>query len=193
MKKLFAAAALLCLLQTSFAQGLDFGIKAGVNAAKIDNTNFKDGFNYGFLAGAFLHLNVSKKFGVGADVLFSQAAAKPANGLNSVSNSLNFDSLKSIKLNYLGVPVYLNMGGKFKIQLGAQFNIKMNESESIWNNGQGIFKSNDLQALAGFQWNLPLHLFVSGRYLVGFTDLNDLTNQDTWKSQTIQVAAGFRF
>ncbi|MCC6761836.1 MAG: hypothetical protein IT252_11515 [Chitinophagaceae bacterium] len=56
MKKLIAAAALLCLLQTSFAQGLDFGIKAGVNAAKIDNTNFEDGFNYGFLAGAFLHL-----------------------------------------------------------------------------------------------------------------------------------------
>ena len=193
MKKPIAAAALLCLLQTSFAQGLDFGIKAGVNAAKIDNTSFKDGFNYGFLAGAFLHLNVSKKFGVGADVLFSQAAVKAATNLTTVGNNINIDSLKSIKLNYLGVPVYLNMGGKFKIQLGAQFNIKMNESETIWNNGKQIFKSNDLQALAGFQWNLPLHLFVSGRYLVGFTNLNDLTNQDSWKSQTIQVAAGLRF
>lgn len=100
-----------------------------------------------------MHVNISKKFGVGADVLFSQAAVKPATNitnLTNVGNNINIDSLKSIKLNYLGVPVYLNMGGKFKIQLGAQFNIKMNESESIWNNGQQIFKSNDLQALAGF-------------------------------------------
>ncbi|MCA0382604.1 MAG: hypothetical protein LCH58_10615 [Bacteroidetes bacterium] len=62
MKKLIAAAALLCLLQTSFAQGLDFGIKAGVNAAKIDNTNFIVGFKYGFFRRSHLRLNVSKLF-----------------------------------------------------------------------------------------------------------------------------------
>lgn len=176
-----------------FSQGLDFGVKAGVNAVKIDNMAFEDGFNYGFMGGAYLHVNLKKKFGFGADLIFSEATMKTANDIDQVVGEFNAEELKDVKLNYLGVPLYMNIGGKFRVQLGAQFNMKLNESEVFTNSVREIFSSNDIQGLVGFQWNLPLHLFVNGRYLAGLSDINDITKSNEWKSQTIQVGAGFRF
>ncbi len=177
----------------AFSQGLDFGVKAGVNAVKIDNVAFEDGFNYGFMGGAYLHVNLKKQFGFGADLIFSEATMKTAQEIDQVVGDFNAEDLKDVKLNYLGVPLYMNIGGKFRVQLGAQFNMKLNESEVFTNSVREVFASNDIQGLVGFQWNLPLHLFVNGRYLAGLSDITDITNSNEWKSQTIQVGAGFRF
>lgn len=197
IKSLALSIALLGAVLTGSAQGLDFGLKVGVNALKIQNVSFSDGFNYGWLGGALLYVNLSKKFGVGGEFLLSQATTTPATGAGSVWNSANLSNLQNVKLSYIGIPLLVNIGGKFKLQMGAQFNFKMNESQSLLNNAStavnNIFKSSDVQALAGVHWNLPIGLFVSGRYLAGISDIGDITNSNSWKSNTIQVGAGIKF
>ena len=187
----------LFLVLTVHAQAqfnvLNFGIKGGVNAMKIDNQSFRDGFNYGFLAGAYVHVNTSQKFGFGGELNFAQAITKPAQDIQTVTGSINLKEIRDVKMEYLGLPLYLNFGNKFKLQAGAQFNIKLDESDTVYENVRYIFGSNDIQGLVGFQWNLPLHLFVNGRYLVGLSDINDVGAADRWKSQTIQATVGIRF
>ncbi len=172
---------------------LNFGIKGGVNALKIDNQSFKDGFNYGFLAGAYVHVNTSRSFGFGTELNFAQAVTKPAQDIGTVTGSINLKEMKDVKLEYLGLPVYVNIGNKFKLQAGAQFNIKLNESETVYDQVWHIFSSKDIQGLVGFHWNLPMRLFVNGRYLVGLSDINDVGASERWKSQTIQATVGVRF
>jgi hypothetical protein len=44
--------------------------------------------------------------------------------------------------------------------------------------------------VGGAQINI-LRLRVYGRYVVGLSNINDIDNQDKWKSQAIQVGVGF--
>jgi hypothetical protein len=195
MTKKISAALLIVIVSTSLsnAQSVNVGAKLGINAQKIDNKSFEEGFNWGWLAGGFVHLNLSKTFGVGGDIILNQTSYKPASGFNGIISNIKKDSLKSIKLNYLSIPVYVNIGEKFKIQLGAQYSIKINEAKTLANNVRDAFNGSDFQALAGFHLNLPMSFFVSGRYLVGLSNVKEIANQDNWKSQSIQISAGLKF
>jgi hypothetical protein len=195
MKFTFVLAIAAGMLPASFvaAQGLDFGLKAGVNGVKMEGVPFDESFRYGFVGGGFLHANFSKKFGVGAELLFSEATVKTAGALGDIGEGMSINDITDIKLNYLGIPLSLHYGNKFKLQGGVQFNIKTNEETKLGGSIKNAFSNNDIQALAGFHWNLPLHLFISGRYLVGLTNQNELTANGKWKSQMVQVTTGLRF
>lgn len=59
-------------------------------------------------------------------------------------------------------------------------------------NGQNAFKSGDFAMVGGVQLNFNV-LRIYGRYAVGLNNLNDVSNQNNWKSQQIQMGMGFRF
>lgn len=194
MRNVFFAIVFCMLANASTAQGLDFGLKIGANALKLDDVAFDKGFNWGYLGGAYLHVNLSKKFGVGGELLFSQAVSKPGANFNDIIGGLpSGTELGNLKLQYLSIPLMLNFGRKFKLQLGVQYSIKMNEKETLGTNINNVFKSTDFQALGGFHWKLPLHLFASGRYLVGLSNISDITASNKWNSQTIQISTGLNF
>lgn len=88
MRKTLVFLSLVFAANSMYAQGVDFGLKAGVNAVKIDDVAFEKGFNFGFLAGAFLHINTSKSFGLGADAIFSQATTQTAADAGDVIDGL---------------------------------------------------------------------------------------------------------
>jgi hypothetical protein len=101
--------------------------------------------------------------------------------------------LKGVTLNYLSIPVLLNVSPSRLItfQAGPQFGVLINKDQNLLQNGKSAFKSGDLSMLGGLQLNLG-GFKVGGRYTVGLTNINDIDNQEKWKNQGFQLYAGFR-
>ncbi len=96
-------------------------------------------------------------------------------------------------MNYLSIPVVLNykLGNALSLQAGPQFGVLMNKDNNFFENGKQAFDSGDFSLLGGVQVNVSKFL-VSGRYVVGLNNLNEIDNQDKWKSQAIQLSVGLR-
>jgi hypothetical protein len=177
------------------AQGFHLGVKAGANLASLNGRSFDNGFNWGFMAGGFAELNVSPQWGVQPEVLFSSSKTQTASDFSTIVNEAGNVGInnQSVTLNYLSIPILLSFKPVpiLSIQVGPQFGILMNTSQNITSNGKNAFKSGDFSIVGGAQLNLGG--FKGGaRYIFGLSNLDDVTNVDTWNNRTIQFYIGFR-
>ena len=191
MKKLISLAIFLCCIaQFVAAQGVHFGLKGGVNLQKIDGIPFEDKFTFGYQAGAFATIGISSKVGVQPELLFSSVNADTATQFSTV---YGFKKIDKIKLNYLDIPVLLNIKAApfLTIQAGPQFSMLIDKNESLLKNGENAFRKGNLSAVAGLQFDLT-KFKIYGRYVAGLSNLNNVNNADEWKSRNIQVGIGFK-
>src|SRR5262249_42952231 len=106
-------------------------------------------------------------------------------------NVFNSDQ-STVKLNYLSIPILLNyklIGNFLTLQAGPQFSILMNQDKSLLQNGGDAFKHGDFAMVGGAQIKISA-IRITGRYIVGLNNINDIDNQDKWKSQGFQVSLG---
>jgi len=68
----------------------------------------------------------------------------------------------------------------------------IDQSKTLLQNGGRAFKSGDMSLLAGVQVKVAM-LRVTGRYIVGLNNINDIDNQDKWRNQNIQLSVGLAF
>ncbi len=195
MKKITILASLAFAVNSSFAQFIKIGPKAGANLTKVSGQSFKDEFNFGYYAGGFAEIDLGKKWYLQPEVLFNETSARRANDFASLYNNLlKTDSLKNIKLQYLSVPVILGykIANVISLEAGAQYGIKINKQQTLLQNGEEAFKKGDISLLAGVQFRLS-KFRVSARYVIGLNNINDIDKRDQWKSQTIQAGIGYVF
>lgn len=206
MQKLLLAILLVISLPT-FAQRnkLDkdhenffrIGAKGGVNINKITGKSYKEGFNFNFQAGIFLQFNFSERFGLQPEVNFVQSSSEFSNDPNDIYYDLFLGgSQKKSKLNFLEVPVLLNVNlgqsKRVKLQIGPAYGGLLKQTvDSLKTNGN-LYKNGEWAAIGGLFIQLPF-VNVGARYKLGLTDLNAIDNQQTWKSQSIQVFVGVTF
>ncbi|MEO5593489.1 MAG: porin family protein [Chitinophagaceae bacterium] len=166
------------------------GVKGGVNITKIDGKSFADEFNYGYHAGAFATIKITNHVQIQPEVLFNQYKTKADTAFGNV---LNVKNLKDVKLNYISIPLLLNLTpAKFiSFQFGPQFGILLDKHKNLFENGKDAFSTGDLSMIAGAQLNVG-GIRLSGRYIVGVTNINDVSNSDKWKNQGFQLSVGFR-
>lgn len=166
------------------------GAKAGVNIIKIDGKSFSDEFRYGYHAGAFAEIGFGGKLGVQPEVLFNQYNTKVDSNFNHVYQ--NVFKQGDVKLNYLSIPLLLNyklIGNFLTLQAGPQFSVLMQQSKTLLQNGGNAFKNGDFAMVGGAKIKLgPIR--VDGRYVIGLNNINDIDNQEKWKSQGFQLSAG---
>ncbi len=173
------------------------GAKAGVNINKINGQAYKDGFNYNYLLGGFMQFNFSRTFGLQPEINFVQSSSQFSNDASDVYDDIfRNGTQRKAKLNYLKVPVLLNVNigpsKRVKLQLGPQYGGVLNETvDSLRNNGN-IFKKADWAAVGGLWIQIPF-VNLGARYEVGLRNLNDIDNQQKWKSQAFTIFAGFTF
>jgi hypothetical protein len=187
MQKIILSLCLALTLSVAVsAQSLHIGPKLGANFGKIEGQSFKDGYNFGYVAGAFVNIGFNKNWGIQPELLFSQTNT-------TVDSGFGLEKPKDLHLNYMNIPVLLNINASklLTLQLGPQFSILMNKDVSLVDNGEAAFKGGDLAAVLGAQLNFGA-LNVYGRYNIGLSDISDISNEDKWKSQTIQLGLGFR-
>lgn len=182
----------IALSTFTFAQGFHVGLKGGVNMYKIEGKSFNEEFKHSYNAGLFTEINFSPKVGIQPEIMWNQAQTRTSTRFKDMYND-GVSELKGVTLNYLSIPVLLNLSPSRLItfQAGPQFGILMNKDQNLLQNGKNAFKSGDLSMLGGVQLNLG-GFKLGGRYAVGLTNINDIDNQDKWKNQGFQLYAGFR-
>ena len=171
-----------------------FGVKGGANINKITGKSYKEGFNFNFQAGIFLQFNFSNRFGLQPEVNFVQTSSQFTDDPSDVYDDLFRDgSQKKAKLNYLEVPLLLNINvgnsKRVKFQIGPAYGGLVKQTvDSLKNNGN-IYKNGEWAAIGGLWIQIPFVNF-GARYKLGLTDLNGIDNKQSWKSQSIQVFVG---
>ena len=175
----------------SRAQGFHFGIKAGANLFKVDGESFDQQFQFGYSVGAFTQLNFTKSWGIQPELNFNQTNYRTGNSFSAVVP----DGVNDVKgkLDYLTIPVLLRYRPIPILSLlaGPQFGILVNQDEHLINNAGDAFKKGDFALVAGAQLNLG-PILAGARYVAGLSNINDVTNESTWKNEGWQLYAGFR-
>ena len=182
----------IALSTFTFAQGFHVGLKGGVNMYKMEGKSFNEEFKHSYNAGLFTEINFSPKVGIQPEILWNQAQTRTSTRFKDMYND-GVGELKGVTLNYLSIPLLLNLSPSrfITFQAGPQFGVLINKDQNLLQNGKNAFKSGDLSMLGGLQLNLG-GIKVGGRYTVGLTNINDIDNQDKWKNQGFQLYAGFR-
>lgn len=162
------------------AQGLDFGIKAGVNFSSITDAAGLDN-RTGFVAGVFLGGKLNDNLGVQADLLYSQQGAE-------------FD-LGNFNLDYINVPIVLKyyVSDGLNLQLGPQFGVIINDdAQTVFGETINDIATNnfDISAVFGLGYDFPMGIRLDGRYNLG---LNDVSESVEGKNSVITLAIGYSF
>lgn len=207
IKCLLVAAGLMIVSTDMYAQrnplGSDhenffrFGAKGGVNINKIDGQSYKDGYNFNYQIGGFLQFNITNKIGIQPEVSFVQSTSEFSSDASNVYDDLFLDGgQRKAKLNYLEVPVFLNVNigpsKRVKLQIGPAFNGLLKQTVDSLKTNADIFKKAEWSAIGGLWIQLPV-VNIGARYKLGLTDINDIDNRQTWKNQAIQVFVGVTF
>ncbi|MEO9147260.1 MAG: porin family protein [Ginsengibacter sp.] len=165
-KTLMLAASLFLIVGVTKAQhsGVHFGLKAGMNASSLSNTNSdtKIGFNAGVLA----HIHTSSKsWAIQPELLYSLEGAK------SKANS----DVKT-NLSYLNVPVlvqYLFNNG-FRLEAGPQIGFLMSAKNKVGGSSTDIkdaFNTTNFSIPVGLGYLTRYGLGFDARYNFGITDI----------------------
>ncbi|HEY1872577.1 MAG TPA: porin family protein, partial [Chitinophagaceae bacterium] len=147
--------------------------------------------NYGYNVGGFAEIGLGKKFAFEPEVLFNQyTSTLDSNYKHLYENVITSDQSK-VKLNYLTIPLLIDYKfiGPIHLQAGPQFGVLMSHDKTFLENGENAFKNGDFSMVAGAQIKLA-QLRITGRYIIGLNNINDIDNQDKWKNQVIQLSVG---
>jgi len=177
MKKLAVLVVAILLSTSGFAQGLDFGVKAGANFSSFsDASNVSN--KTGFLGGIFAAVKFGDKLAIQPELLYSQQGAE-------------FDTGK-IDLNYVNVPVivkyYLFQG--FNLQAGPQFGFVVDDNVSKVFNNVTEAESFDLTGVLGLGYDFAFGLRFDGRFNFG---LSDTFSEGKGKNSVFSLALGYSF
>src|SRR5258705_2667084 len=188
--KLAIMAIALLTMQAASAQ-FRLGAKVGANLVKVDGKSFKDEFRYGYHLGGFAEIGITKKLSIQPEVLFNQYSTTLDSSFKSVYENVINSNQSHVKLNYLSIPILLNyrLIGPVYLQAGPAFSVLMDQSRSFLQNGGDAFKKGDFSMIGGAQVRIS-KLYLSGRYVVGLANINDIDDKDKWKSQAIQLSVG---
>jgi len=190
--KLLSLAAAVLFSSAVMAQ-FHIGAKAGANIIKIDGKSFKDEFKFGYSLGGFMEIRLSNKFVLQPEVLFNQASTTIDSSYKNIYQGVfNASAQSKVKLNYLSIPILLNyklIGSFLSLQAGPQFSVLMSKNKTLLQNGGEAFKRGDFSMLGGVQVKVGA-IRINGRYVVGLNNINDIDNQDKWKTEGFQLSVG---
>jgi hypothetical protein len=190
--KLLTLAALLICTQAAMAQ-FTAGVKGGANITKVEGKSFNQEFRYGYQFGGFALIGLGEKFAIQPEVLYQQTQTKVDNNFENIYQQAFRDVRNGdVKLNYLAIPIMLNykfIGNFLSLQAGPQFGVLLNKDDNLLENGKRAFKGGDFSMAAGAQIKVS-KVVLSGRYVVGLNNINDIGDQNKWRNEAIQLSVG---
>ncbi len=196
MKKyfVFLVSFLLIGVLAQAQAGFRLGVKAGANLNQISGQSFNSGYDLSYHLGGFAEIDVTKKWGIQPELIWSQSKTTRTAGFNPIyQNILTPGADQQIQLDYILIPILLryNVGKMFTLNAGPQFGILINQNNNWLVNGQNAFKSGDFSMVFGGQLNLNA-LRIYGRYNIGLNNINNIDNKEKWTNQQIQLGVGIR-
>lgn len=198
MKKINFLFAFLMLCSVSYAQSpVTFGPKVGYTTSKLrtELKGFEEDFKAGFQAGAFIRINVSKKFYLQPEIYYA------IKGGNLDSNSLT----QKFKLETLDVPLIVGykLIGKeafnFRLFAGPVASFIMDKNIKFKLDGKelsGDKVNNTIKdAIWGVQMGAGFDILIftfDVRYEIGLNDISSDNYEAKLKSNTFHVSLGWK-
>lgn len=192
MKTLITVVVISICCAELHAQGLDFGVKAGVNIA---NQKYSEDYNADtkaivlFHGGVFVTWMFTEKLGLQPEVLFSMQGSK--------EDAYDY----KVITNYVNIPVLVryDITDMFSVHAGPQFGVLLS-AESEYPGGsrdlKEYYKGSDIGIAIGAEADdLPLNLGVGVRYILGLSNVaeEEIDFADaTVKNGVLQVYVKFR-
>jgi hypothetical protein len=178
MKKSLLTLSLALLTLVGFSQAkLEIGLKAGANFA---NTNVDNAESITALHGGLYGLIKLSKIGIQPEILISK-------------NGNQFSGGSEVDLSYLTIPVMLKLylAAGLNLQAGPQFGILTKAEDEVGDDIKDFLKSSDTSVAIGAGWDAPFGLQVNARYVLGISDINDVSGGGEIKNRTFQLSIGY--
>ena len=189
----------LAIFAFSLNYAQSFGVKGGVNISTLNNEGWDDtNAKIGFYVGGYMHAQVNEVFSIQPEILYNSVGAKYDNG----------DSSHTLTLDYISVPImfqfefipdfYLEGGPQMGFLIRNQDKFKT-ENKTTTISDKDRFNAFDLSLGLGAGVRIKYDLWITGRYLIGFTDVNkngetSLENNDQkLRNSGFQVGLQFGF
>jgi hypothetical protein len=195
MKKLVLTLIAVCAFTfASFAQGVTFGAKAGINLAnqkyEAEGFSVSPDARVGFHIGGFATIMFSETFGIQPELLYSAVGSK---------FDFSGDEMVS-KWSYITVPVMFRYQPieLLNIHAGPQFGILAGAKSEVDGESVDIENTKGLEIAAAFGAgiDLPMGLGFSGRYVLGLSNIVDETEDFegySIKNNVFQLSVTYRF
>jgi hypothetical protein len=176
MKKQFFTLMLFCAPVFLFAQGVGIGIKGGANFANLESTASTSSIT-SYHVGAYVNFNLSDKWGITPEVLWSAQGAEIEDA--------------KFKTDYVLVPVLLRYKiiSLISIEAGPQFNI-LSSAKYDGDDIKDQLNSSTYSVVFGATAHLPLGFNGGLRYTMGMSDLSDIEGVEL-KDRTVQIFVGW--
>ncbi|OBX21265.1 outer membrane protein with beta-barrel domain [Gelidibacter algens] len=165
------------------AQNVDFGLKTGLNISNIIGGDLDRNNLIGFHIGGFAEIELSDKFSLQPELLYSRQGSE-------VENSLK------VKVDYLAIPVMAKyyISEKFSIEAGPQMSFLVNDkvefNDDAIPDAETDAASFDFGLNVGLGYNVSSHLLAQVRYNYGITTISE--NPDITNS-VFQLSLGYKF
>ena len=176
----------------AFSQGFELGIKGGADVQQISGVSFNDEFAYGYHFGGYTEIKLSKTFSLQPEFYYSAATMNKGNSLDTLLYDISTNITK-IKFGYLNIPILINikLSDKVRLQAGPRYGILSNTNLSVKANAENALKSGDFAFVSGIQLKYD-KIRVYARYQIGLTNMNEISNKENWKSQSIHIGIGLK-
>ncbi len=185
---------------SSYAQKINFGIKAGLNLSTLTADADKImSSSTGFHAGAFVEFKALGKIAVQPELLFSAQGAKfEGKDVSSVLESTQ-------KMDYVVVPVMLkyyvlSVGGLF-LEAGPQVGFLVSAKNEVQNKLTNVSTTEDIKDATkgldtsvnfGVGYDILDKIVVQTRYSLGLTNVSE-ADEVTSKNGVFQLSLGYKF
>jgi hypothetical protein len=178
MKKSFLLLVVFLVPFVMHAQGIGIGIKAGANFYNPDVDNFDIKGATDYHVGGYVNINFSDKWGVTPEVLYSAYGSE-------------WDNAR-VDLDYIAIPVMLRFKpiSLLSLEAGPQFSFLTKAQHEDFGDVKDQLKNNDFGLAFGAGLHLPLGFQVGARYVLGFTNIADVSTESV-KNRTFQLYAGW--
>jgi Outer membrane protein beta-barrel domain len=191
MKKIICVIVISLFTLQVWAQGLEVGIKAGLN---ISNTSISQGsisVNGSSLAafhgGVYFKIGMTEKISIQPELLYSVQGYDVSSGGTTVEQ----------RLTYIQLPVLFryNIVPEFNLHAGPQYSYLANADVTVGSNtssDKDSYTSGDFGFAFGGGFDLPGGFNGGIRYIAGISNVAVSTTSVTAKNSVIQIYVGFK-
>ena len=169
----------LFFIQMSYAQSVQFGIKAGANYANVTGSKINTNAIINYHAGIVAKIGLTKGLSFQPELLYTTQGASYETALADYKNELGYIVIPAMLQIHLSKSITLDMGPQVGFLLNEKNNFDVQKSNTF-----------DASANAGLGLKITNSIFAQARYCVGLTKLQP--NSDI-KNNVVQLSLGILF
>jgi len=184
----------LLLTFAANAQTWHFGPKLDANYSSIKGNGISKKYSPGFQIGGFVEYNFNKHWAIQPELLYSWSHYKKGSDFLTYYNNYGRTAAgENINLASVSVPLMVryNVNKILSFLAGPQASYLIYDDEDLIKDDKQAFKNYELSANVGVQVNLENVGFYA-RFNKGLSNINDVDDRYTWKSNHIQVGIAVR-